>query len=325
VLQEIAWRLDNRSHTSFTAMGRTWSSVKLTMSEMTNYKAISATFAANIGTNATTVFDTKWDWPTQSGRPLLTPDVWGGLQGKIRFPFNKPWVYSGKNATLADYTFDKGTLANGVAWSSIRAAYFYLDGEYINTFQTAGTIERIPAVPPICNDSAITFAAGAYTYGYAYAYGKSGATITLRNKLVFSHYSYYTAPGAPVIQALGLGGNRTGVNIGAGCNPLYVDLSKPAVLMTFQTLPPYGYSGLMGWAVPWQSALAGRELWLQGAWQDSTTKAFSLTSATRITLPTRLPPDALTGLKGVYDYRGVTNATGFVLVTGSPYTRYTVK
>ena len=40
-LSELAFRLDNRSHTSLTAMGRTWSSIKLVMSEQTNYATMS--------------------------------------------------------------------------------------------------------------------------------------------------------------------------------------------------------------------------------------------------------------------------------------------
>ena len=84
------------------------------------------------------------------------------------------------------------------------------------------------------------------------------------------------------------------MNIGANCNPLYVDFAKPAVLMTFQTLPPYGYSGIMGWTVPWQASLASKDIWLQAAWLDTNSKNLSLTSATlypgvRQDLPDRSP------------------------------------
>ena len=327
-ISQIAFRLDNRSHTSRTAMGRTWSSIKLVMSEMSNYATMSRTFATNTGSNATAVFDKKWSWPTQVGPPLLKPDVWSGVKGQLRFPFTKPWVYSGKNAMLADYTFNKGTLANGATWTSTRAAFFYLDSELITTSASKGTVERIPRIPPRCNDSGISFTAGAYTYGYSIAYGKSSPVITQRGKLVFAHYSYYTAPNAPVVQALGFGGNRNGVNIGANCNPLYVDFAKPAVLMTFQTLPPYGYSGIMGWTVPWQASLASKDIWLQAAWLDTNSKKLSLTSATLVTFPSRLPPDKLPDIKGVYQYRDSTSATGVgPYKTGivNPHRQYTVK
>ena len=112
----------------------------------------------------------------------------------------------------------------------------------------------------------------------------------------------------------------------ANCNPLYVDFAKPSILMTFQTLPPYGYSGLMGWAVPWQASMSGMDIWMQGGWLDSSSKAFSLTSAARVTFPTRLPPDKLHEVKAVYDYRSATNQTGFgPIQSGMPFVRYAIK
>jgi len=323
-ITEVAFRLDNRSHTSSTATGRTWTNISVDMSEPTNYATMTTTFASNLGTSPTRVFDNKWTWPSQNGFPTLKPDSWGGTQGQLRFPFTKPWVYSAKNSILADYTFRGGTLVNNGTWGGNTSAYFYLDGESITTSQTSGTITRVPTTPPLCNDSAITFTSGAYAYGYGYAYGKNSSTITLRGKLNLNHYSYYTAPDAPVLQALGTAGNPNGVNIGAECNSLYVDFSKPVVLMTFKTLAPYGYSGLMGWAIPWNQAFAGLDLWLQAAWSDSTTKRFKLTAATDITLPNSLPPDELPRYKTLYQ-RDTVTTTGFGPYTSGiyfPHTRY---
>lgn len=323
-ITEIAFRLDNRAHTSTTATGRTWTNITVDMSEPTNYASMSNAFASNVGASPTRVFDAKWTWPSQNGTPLLKPDSWGGSKGQLRFPFKNPWTYSGKKSILADYVFRGGTLANNATWNSTRSAYFYLDGESINTTATTSTNQRVPSIPPQCNDSAITFTSGAYTYGYGYAYGKNGSTITLRGKLAFNHYSYYTAPEAPVVQALGTGGMPNGVNIGAGCNNLYVDLNKPLVLMGFQTLPPYGYSGIMGWALDWRKEFAGLDLWLQAAWTDSKSKAFKLTAATNVTLPNRTPPDELPRYKTLYQ-RDNTQTTGFGPYTSGiyfPYTRY---
>jgi hypothetical protein len=324
-ISEIAFRLDNRLHSSSTATGRSWTNISVDVSEPTTYNSMSTSFASNHGSSRTRVFDSKWTWPSQTGYPLLKPDVWGGVKGQLRFPFTKPWVYTAKGSILADYTFRGGTLVNNGTWTSIQAAYFYLDGEVINTTATTGTVQRVPTTPPLCADSAITVSTGAFTYGYAQAYGKSNTTITLRGKLVFQHYSYYTAPDAPVVQAVNLGGGiPNGVNIGAGCNNLYVDFSKPVVLMTFKTIAPYGYSGIMGWAVNWRNEFASLDLWLQAAWLDSNTKRFKLTSATNVTLPNRLPPDALPRYKTMYQ-RDTVSSTGFGPYTSGtyfPYTRY---
>ena len=322
-ISQIAFRLDNRSHTYRTAMGRTWSSIKLVMSEQTNFKTMSSTFSANTGGSATTVFDRKWTWSTQVGFPLLKPDAWGGLKGQLQFPFAKPWGYSGKNSILADYTFSKGTLANGGTWTSNRGVYFYLDSEFINTSTSTGIVE--PGIPPQCNDSAFSFTTGAYAYGLARSHGNRSPIISLRGKLTFTHLSYYTAPNAPVVHALCLGGSNFGVNVRANCNLLYVDFAKPALLMTFKTLPSRGYSGSMQWLVPWQASLANKDIWVQAAWLDSMTKVFSLTMVTHVTFPTRLPPDKLPEYKTV---SGLTGTTGYGPdQTGSlfPYTRYTIR
>ena len=42
-ITEVGYRLDNRSHTTSTAMGRSWSSVTLHMSDLTNYDTMSST------------------------------------------------------------------------------------------------------------------------------------------------------------------------------------------------------------------------------------------------------------------------------------------
>ena len=127
-----------------------------------------------------------------------------------------------------------------------------------------------------------------------------------------------------MIQALGTGGSQTGVNIGAGCNNLYVDLNKPVAFVTLKALPPYGYSGLMGYAPTWQNSFASMDVWLQGAWADTKTKEFKLTSATNITFPSSLPPDELPRYKTLYQ-RDTTTSTGFGPFTSGvyfPFTRY---
>lgn len=89
-ITEIAFRLDYRNHTDLTAMGRTWTSITLDMSEPTTYDSMRNNFAQNTGTSPTRVFDNAWTRPTQVGASLLEPDLWGGAKGQLRFPFAKP-------------------------------------------------------------------------------------------------------------------------------------------------------------------------------------------------------------------------------------------
>ena len=328
-ITEVGYRLDNRSPTTSTAMGRSWSSVTLHVSDMTNFETMDRTWSKNISGTQTLVFSGKADWDSQTGTPLIKPDIWGGLKGKLRFPFSTPWVYTGKNDMLLDYNFQGGVLANASAWSGSSSRYYYMDGESISTYSKSGVTERLPAVRGTCNDSGITYTSPAYLNAYGTTYGANSSTITQRNKLYFYHYSYYTAPHAPVIHALGLGGHANGINIGAGCNKLYVDFSKPVVMIPFTTIKgsTSSASGTMGYLMPWNNALARKELWLQGAWADSQTGQLSLTEASHVTLPDGLPPAELPRRKAMYAYPS-TAATGYTPTTSGyaqPFVQYKTK
>ena len=326
-ITQISFRLDNAYHTSYTAMGRTWTRITLDISETSNYAGMSQTWSQNITSTPNRVFDTKWSWPGQTGFPVLKPDVWGGVKGQLRFPFTKPWGYTGKNEILMDYVFRGGTLANnGFWWGTIGVGY-RLDSENLTTTDKPGWAAQLRGASGACSDSAVpVFSGGAYTTGVSYAFGAASTTVTLRNKLGVYHYSYYTAPaGAPVIHAMGLGGSTNGVSIGARCNPLFVDFSKPVVLVHLKTLGIYGYSGLMGWTVPWNQAFASRDIHVQAAWVDSKTKAFSLTTAVKLTLPDSLPWPFLARYKTAYSVDPDGTLARSIPYTSSyyfPYTQY---
>ena len=217
---EVAFRVDHRNHTIGTAMGRSWTNISLTMSGQTNFETMSQTFTANIGNSPTIVFSSKWSWPTQSGIPLLRPDAWGSVGGRLRVPFSKPWAYSGKNSILADYSFRGGTLANAATWNT-RTPGYYLDGEDLHRDYRYGSIDVIPELMQRrqCADSAFAPRTAATAGAGAIAYGRSSPMIALRGKLEFGHYSFWTAPGALVIHALGLAGSTKGVDIDRERNP----------------------------------------------------------------------------------------------------------
>ena len=274
----------------------------------TNFETMSQTFTANIGNSPTIVFSSKWSWPTQSGIPLLRPDAWGSVGGRLRVPFSKPWAYSGKNSILADYSFRGGTLANAATWNT-RTPGYYLDGEDLHRDYRYGSIDVIPELMQRrqCADSAFAPRTAATAGAGAIAYGRSSPMIALRGKLEFGHYSFWTAPGALVIHALGLAGSTKGVDIGAGCNRLYVDIGQPTVYVPLQTGTSAGLCK-MKYVVPFIQPFSGVDIYVQAAWADSRTNAFKLTSAVRTALPIGLPPDRLT-YKSLYQ-NGATKMTG---------------
>ena len=327
-LKRLSFRLDNRHHTSLTATGRTWTNITLDISETSKFDQMSQVWTANITSTPTTAFSSKWSWPGQTGMPVLKPDVWGGRRGQISFPFAKPWLYTGKQDILMDYKFRGGTLANNGTWSGLFGSPFYLDSENLNTFANIGGYNRMPAILSQCADSSATFAnATAITFGYAVAYGTAVNT-SLKNKVQLTVYSYFTAPNATVIHALGLGANKNGVAVGARCNKLYVDLAKPTILMTARASGVFGLSGLRSWAFPWKKEFAGQELYTQGAWADSKTGAFSLTDGTHLTVPNSLPSTTPQRYKTHYNHDLNSTQSLFIPITSGfyfPYTQYQIK
>jgi hypothetical protein len=278
-ITQIDFRIDNRSYGPTTGTSRTWTRVTVDMSE-TEVERLSQNWVLNATSTPTRVFDSRMTWATINGRPTFQP--WG----QISFPFKTAWFYSGKTDMLRDYWFRGGTLANAAPWSGSTSALYYLDG-VTNPDSTTGTGSYMPAADSRCNDSAVTLATGAYAYGVANTYNVNYSTNTYRDKLRVRWYSYYTAPDKPVFQVVGVGvGNTAGVEIGARCNRLYVDLSKPYLLLskTAQNTAE-AYSGPTEIITPWETRLQGLAFHVQAAWADSRSGLFSLTRARSFVVP----------------------------------------
>ena len=130
-----------------------------------------------------------------------------------------------------------------------------------------------------------------------------------------------------IISAIGFAGIRTGVDVAARCNLLYLNLEVPwyAVART-TTTDNLGFSGTYDVVEPWVPAMAHMQIWVQTAWDDSTLNAFSLTQAMTVEMPSTMP----TPRRMVCTYTYLPTAdTGYKPETGSvylnPITRYTYK
>ncbi len=134
----------------------------------------------------------------------------------------------------------------------------------------------------------------------------------------FYAFTNYTAVDAPVIHAVALQNNTTGIDVGTGCNKRHV--TGPMILIPMKTLPKianqYGFSGYLYHYVPWQSVFANVKITVQGAWGDSRTKRLNLTQAVELILPSA-PPRPLPARQTVWAY----NKTSTVGNAG-PYPYY---
>ena len=222
-----------------------------------------------------------------------------------------------------DYTFDGGTLANAADWGFQN---YYFDSKIVPTSWFGAERQVLPEKPATCVDSAfntltrvspVQFAA----YGECYAFAAPAA---MRNTVLFHMATYYTAPEAPVLFAVGLGGHETGMEIGAMCHRLHVDLSKPAVL--FHRMP-IGVSTGAYWRVGWRNEFASQRVYTQAAWQESGTQRLALTHSVKVTLPDHMPQGPQPFRVAMAPASTATEATWAPVASGVafPYTRYEIR
>jgi hypothetical protein len=288
IVTAVGYRLDWRNHSATTAVGRKWSNVTLKMSEC-DFTKLSRTWAANPTTTQTQVFNSAVSWPTQTGNPsAAAPAPW---DSKLRFPFTGTWIYTGKQDILHDYVFTNGTMSNSAAWAGSTRQQYYLDGIFIATSMVTG--RSLMPSNSTCNDSAITTTRAAdanVQYAqYSKAYTGTNANIWT-DKVVIQSWSERTAPNAAVIQAVGIAALNGGVGtpFPGSCHNLIIDLNAGAIYLNHTT-------NAAGNVSPWThlvagprsvvNAVKGLRVWTQAAWNDSKTKIFTLTRASRTQAP----------------------------------------
>lgn len=284
IVNAVGYRLEYLRHGSSTAGARSWTNVTLSVAEC-SFDAATATFAVNALTTPTVVYNAAASWPGQIGLPPSNPAPW---DQKLRFPFSRTYVYADKNDLLLDYTFSGGTMANSAPWgtnaSGSSPSYLYfLDARgWFTALSFGRSVYRTNN--NTCNDSAWTHS----------NYASAAVQVGLYSKLSTMYadsaqlqvFGNATAPSALILKAFSLRGLTpigVGINIGAACNNLMIDING-AVVLPFVTDAngnhnPWTYIRLGNLASV--QNLGNLEIWCQGAWADSVTGNFSLTSCER--------------------------------------------
>lgn len=321
-LTEVAFRLDYRNQNSETAMGRNWTNVTLSVAD-TDWTKMTATFSQNQFTTPVEVFNATFNVPSVEGFPLNKPASFGG---KYAFPFKSPYAYAGTSDLLLDFVFLGGTLDNDVTWGCGNLHYYHLDGNSDTTTYISVRTPYPDVQPyPPCRDSAINTDVSAYTFAHLMVHGITHSNVMLREKASFEMYSYYTAPNAPIITGIGFAGIRTGMEIGAHCNLLYLNTELPFFPVLRTTTGSLGFSGVYQVIAPWDPAMGHLQIWVQTAWDDSKLNTFSLTQAMSV----EMPPSKPTPRRMVCTYSYLpASGTGYTPEIGAhlnPITRYTYK
>jgi hypothetical protein len=121
----------------------------------------------------------------------------------------------------------------------------------------------------------------------------------------------YTSKSSPVLHLIGVQGNAKGLNIGAGCNYLYMDVTVPMAILV-QPAPNNGFGlATTSLKTPKQSWM--KEIWVQGAWIESKSKKLMLTKAARYAFNT-----VSTGTRAAASPQDPKAKSGFIVWTKEP-------
>lgn len=329
-LSEVAWRYDYRNHVASTTGGRTWTQVTLNLSD-TDWTKMVSTWTKNEYSTPVEVFNSKFAVPPKTGTPFFQPDNFGG---SLAVPFKSPYAYSGNQDLLLDWLFLGGTLDNNVTWSGGTARSYYLDSDNPentnnpNVPHCLSYVSKQTRYPTssTCRDSAHS-TSFARTDATINVYGITYSDVNKRDRAEFSMYSYYHAPNARYITAIGFAGIPNGINIGAQCNLLYINLNFPWIALG-RTATAAGHSPTPHFTavVPWQQGMRNVPIWVQTVWADSVTNAFSLSTAMHVVMPADKPKPRR--IASLYHYVP-TNTTGSGPYLNNdawtPITRYAYK
>jgi len=252
---EVAYRLDYRDYSAAEGGGRKWANVTLHASECASDRAnvqLSPEWATNSTTTPVKVFDNRVAWPDQVGFPgSAGPVAWS-----MKFPFARPWKYSGKGGMLFDYQFSGGRLASSNSWVGNMYQPYYLDGQTVSTYSSAsGKYLGDTRACPIGSNS---YSCRNYTYSRTFA--GNYADPAAAGNYGYNVNTYYCNAGFNILM-VGTKGDETGTDVGM-CTNLYVDAGQAAIIP--QTSTGAHIFGSF-WYMPWNPAYVGLDIYAQTA------------------------------------------------------------
>ena len=314
-MKEISFRQDgSRLHSR--SVARTWANLKVQVAD-TNLATLSGTWTRNHLNPPTQVYNQKHSWPKMTTNPPGAPEPWDN--GGLKIVFKGPYVYTAKSDMLFDLEFAGGTLANAATWGTSTRKTIYLDGRSVFT-SCQGRISIYGLRSPCTYDSDYT---GTSTLGGGYGFWVAITYNSPSNRFGFRTYRTNMPKSHPFIHFYSLGGTTStkvpGPIPGLGCQALQLDLGKMFFAETLIT-DSTGTFRQANQYVPYISGLVGVQIWAQGVWSDTKTKATHLTMTSRLTIAALLGKADFSG-KRVYRYASGTPPK--IPVTGfAPSTRY---
>lgn len=286
-IKQVAFRVDYWPHGYIPEVGRSWNKVTLKISDC-DLSRSSATFSNNPTSTPSLVFSGRTAWPALKGYPSTQPAKFGHTNGSLLFPFRTVWAYRGSTDICLDFDFDGGALANNSPWPASAERPYFLDGYFIRPTSYSGWPRMLgQSVNSGCVDTGAYNGLAGFANLLATTYSLSSPINAGKSVLHVS--TIFTAANRPVTIALSSGGFPAGVTFpGVTCNKLYVDMSKPSFVTVKQPRGPYALTRFDLASFDYLPGLVGVPMYLQAAWNDSTTGAVLLTNGVHNAIP-RIP------------------------------------
>lgn len=270
----------------YTGTGRSWTNVSLKLSDCNIF-----TMTTNLNANATSAPTLEYSgsvtWPTVQGTP-------NGTGWEIKFPCSV-FVTNGTTDMLADYQFTGRTLANNFAWTSTRAASYYMDSFFVGSYSYSQQKIHWNGKSGCMDSRTSNPRTNANTHLYAYHYGPTYPTASFKNKFRVYMYSYHTAENAPVLHLLDFFGGSPGRRLpGVTCANTYVGASPAMVIFPMMAQAGSAYAGPNYFGtpiglIPVVPAAIGHCLFCQAAWANSGNGGLKFSIGTEVVIP-QLPP-----------------------------------
>ncbi len=256
----------------YASKGRSWTWIQLQLGG-TDLASFGESFAANAQQELTTVFEGPIHWPATPTGLSTSPAPWG--TPGLSFPFSAPYLHDGSKDLLLDYQFAGGRRDDSQAWPAGSLLTYHLDGV---SSQDPALGEQSHVGDFSCRDPRQQQAAAQRLFLWSHSQNHPEFPAQIRHQQAL----YHAAPLAPVLHALALQGNSSGIDLGA-CNKLFI---QPLILQS-SISDAQGFSQWSLGSAEYQPSYVGLEFWAQSAWEDSLNSALRLSPATRSSIPPR--------------------------------------
>jgi hypothetical protein len=261
-----------------TNFARSWKNVTLSVGD-SDFAQLTDVFSANL-LKPKMVFSGSVSWPATTGKPKSNPAPWGKFAGSkfdVSFPFTSSFLHLGTSGFVADFKFASGTMTNGGRWRD----YFVAGASNTNS-----TVVNRIAYSGSRQCKATGRTGPSFLTAWMYSYNIPGRKKQFR----YSFWGEQYPNNATFIAAVTAFGSTTGRPFLTSCQSLYLDFSKPVILLPGKASPVGFYWSPYSNAA-FNASFVGAKIWSQAAFDDGGAVQLTRGAATTVAAPPKGTPE----------------------------------